>query len=245
MDATATIEPIKLFTLGALQAGWYFMWRFVVRLFLYGLGPAVLGVVLIKLGWLVIGGFLLAAGLAVTVWKSFSLVPDIASEWTEARYGHRLERRWPVYWGITWRVLVVTIVASIVGAVPSVIGVSFKAAYGDSLLGLIGGVLVAGVSLAQSVLGVMANGWAMSKVAAEELSGMTPVAPPLPVPTPVAARPAPSAPAPVAARPPSTAPGPPTAEGKHQCPKCGLYETERGSVIGWYCKVCGWREGRR
>jgi ribosomal protein L37AE/L43A len=43
-------------------------------------------------------------------------------------------------------------------------------------------------------------------------------------------------------------PSPPpatSADGKRQCPKCGLYETERGSVIGWYCKVCGWREGRR
>jgi hypothetical protein len=27
-------------------------------------------------------------------------------------------------------------------------------------------------------------------------------------------------------------------------PKCSLYETERGTVIGWYCKVCGWREGK-
>jgi hypothetical protein len=29
-----------------------------------------------------------------------------------------------------------------------------------------------------------------------------------------------------------------------RCPKCGLQETERGSVIGWYCRVCGWREKR-
>lgn len=42
--------------------------------------------------------------------------------------------------------------------------------------------------------------------------------------------------------PPRTLAG---AEGKRQCPKCGLYETERGSVIGWYCTICGWRETRR
>lgn len=29
-----------------------------------------------------------------------------------------------------------------------------------------------------------------------------------------------------------------------RCPKCGLSETELGAVIGWYCKVCGWRESR-
>ncbi|HET7340107.1 MAG TPA: hypothetical protein VFL90_01495 [Methylomirabilota bacterium] len=241
----ATIQPIKLFTLEALSAGWYFVWRFIVRLLLYGVGPAIIGGVLIKLGWPVIGGLLLAAGIVVALWKSFALVPDIASEWAEARYGHRLERRWPVYWGITWRVLVVTVVASFIGAVPSVIGVSFKTAYAGSLLGMVGGLLVVGVSLAQSVLGVMANGWAMSKVAAEELSGLAPVARPVPAPvaTSVVQAPAPSAPAPVVTPPSPVSPG--GAEGKRQCPKCGLYETERGSVIGWYCKVCGWRETRR
>lgn len=35
-----------------------------------------------------------------------------------------------------------------------------------------------------------------------------------------------------------------TAGERKQCPKCGLSETERGSVIGWYCTVCGWRESR-
>jgi ribosomal protein L37AE/L43A len=49
---------------------------------------------------------------------------------------------------------------------------------------------------------------------------------------------APPAPAPVAASRPAAV------TDKRQCPKCSLYETERGSVIGWYCKVCGWREGR-
>jgi hypothetical protein len=34
-------------------------------------------------------------------------------------------------------------------------------------------------------------------------------------------------------------------EGKRQCPKCSLYETELGKVIGWYCRICGWRESRR
>ena len=34
-------------------------------------------------------------------------------------------------------------------------------------------------------------------------------------------------------------------DGKRQCPKCSLYETELGKVIGWYCRICGWRESRR
>jgi hypothetical protein len=63
------------------------------------------------------------------------------------------------------------------------------------------------------------------------------VAAPPPVAIPVAT--APAEPAPQPAR------GPAATEGKRQCPKCSLYETERGSVIGWYCTICGWRETRR
>jgi hypothetical protein len=59
-------------------------------------------------------------------------------------------------------------------------------------------------------------------------------------PAPLAS-PRPGAPSAVLS-PPRTLAG---AEGKRQCPKCGLYETERGSVIGWYCTICGWRESRR
>lgn len=29
-----------------------------------------------------------------------------------------------------------------------------------------------------------------------------------------------------------------------QCPKCGQSDTELGSIIGWYCRICGWRESR-
>ena len=29
-----------------------------------------------------------------------------------------------------------------------------------------------------------------------------------------------------------------------QCPKCGQYDTVLGTVIGWYCRICGWRESR-
>ena len=29
-----------------------------------------------------------------------------------------------------------------------------------------------------------------------------------------------------------------------RCPKCGSGDTERGVVIGWYCRVCGWRGPR-
>jgi len=61
----------------------------------------------------------------------------------------------------------------------------------------------------------------------------------------VAAPPVVAAAAPAArSAPPAPAPRPAVAADRPQCPKCSLYETERGTVIGWYCKVCGWREGK-
>ena len=52
---------------------------------------------------------------------------------------------------------------------------------------------------------------------------------------------------PIAVPQPAARPAPVVAavEGKRQCPKCSLYETELGKVIGWYCRICGWRESRR
>jgi len=68
------------------------------------------------------------------------------------------------------------------------------------------------------------------------------VAMPATVPVPAVAVTAPRlAPVAVAAATPPAA----VAEAKRQCPKCGLSETERGTVIGWYCTICGWRESRR
>jgi hypothetical protein len=54
-----------------------------------------------------------------------------------------------------------------------------------------------------------------------------------------------AAPSMAAARPSPAAVATASSEGKRQCPKCSLYETELGKVIGWYCRICGWRESRR
>jgi len=74
-------------------------------------------------------------------------------------------------------------------------------------------------------------------ITAAPIAAASPVVAALPV-GPAAAAPA-ARPA-----PPAPAPRPTAAADRPQCPKCSLYETERGTVIGWYCKVCGWREGK-
>jgi hypothetical protein len=78
-------------------------------------------------------------------------------------------------------------------------------------------------------------------VAAAQIAPVSPLA--RPVAAPLVQPVAPGSGEAPAPRPTGVA-TPAAGEGKRQCPKCGLYETERGSVIGWYCRVCCWREAR-
>jgi hypothetical protein len=253
MLTPAAVEPFGFFTWDSFRAGWYLTWRLLVRVIpiaiLIGLAVAFLGRANS------VTGFLLALGVLGAVVWSIMLIPMLTSQWARECYGQALDGALAVWWGITWRSLGVSLVAAVIMAVPNVVALSLKTAFPDSVLGLLGRLILALLNVANVVVTVLATGWAMSRVAASQLAGVAPIASPLaldepadeapPVATRVVA-PAP-APAPRAVAPPTTAPAPVRAEssGKMQCPKCGLYETERGSVIGWYCKVCGWRERRR
>ena len=251
---SAVIEPFGFFTVESLRAGWWLTWRLFVRVAAIFAAAAVVGLVLVPGA---VGGFLMGLGfIAGAVW-SIMLIPKLTSQWAQEQYGYPLENATKVWWGITWRGLVVSLVAAVIMAVPNVVALSFKTAYAGSVLGALGSLVIWLLNVANIAVSILATGWAMSKVTAEQLGGLEPV-------TPVAVAPAPVVMTPIEADPPAVAPqvapaprpapraapavsAPPvvSAEGKRQCPKCGLYETERGSVIGWYCKVCGWREARR
>jgi len=259
---TAIIEPFGFLTMDSLRAGWWLSWRIFVRVVLFFAVSAVIGLLLIKGAF---GSFVMALGFcAGTVW-SILLIPKLTSRWAQERYGYPLDGALRVWWGVAWRGMVASLVAAVILAVPNVVALSLQTAYKGGVLGSIAGLVISLLNIANAVVSVVATGWAMSKVAAEQLSGLAPVAmvvtpaalSPIEVEPPVvvaqepapAPRPAPrAAPAPRPAPRAAPAPAAPpvvSAEGKRQCPKCGLYETERGSVIGWYCKVCGWREARR
>jgi hypothetical protein len=260
------IEPFGFLTLDSLRAGWWVTWRLFVRVGAIFVAAALVGLALVQGP---VGQFLMGVGFCVGAAWSLYLLPKLTSQWAQERYGSPLENPVKVWWGITWRGLVVSLVAAVIMAVPNVVALSLKTAYSGSVLGGVAGLILWLLSVANVVVSVMATGWAMSKVTAEQLSGRAPMMgvtsasyaaaaiAPLEVDVPaaeavVAPLPrvavAPSAPlitpsAPAAA--PRVTPAVASAAGKRQCPKCGLYETERGSVIGWYCKVCGWREARR
>ena len=248
------IEPFGFFTADSLRAGWWLSWRLFVRVVAIFAVSALVGLYLIPGG---VGGFLMAIGFCVGAVWSVLLIPKLTSRWSQERYGYPLENALSIWWGITWRGLVVSLVAAVIMAVPNVVALSFQTAYGSSALGAAATMVIWGLNITNVAVSILATGWAMSKVTANQLGGLEPLEPaapeayaapeaPLeadsPAVVPVAA-PA-SRPEPRAEAAPSK-PAAVSADGKRQCPKCGLYETERGSVIGWYCKICGWREARR
>ena len=103
------IEPFKFLTVESLRAGWWLTWRLVVRVAPVVGACMLVGFVLIPGN---VGGFLMSLGFcAAGVW-SVLLVPKLTSQWAQERYGYPLENALKVWWGITWRGLVVSLVAA-------------------------------------------------------------------------------------------------------------------------------------
>jgi hypothetical protein len=280
MDDLLTVEPFGFFTRDALRAGWYLVWRQLIRVVPLAVGALLIGGALGGLGMGVFGVIVSGLGLcAASVWAAL-LIPRLASQWAVEHYGYPLTGQVRVWWSIVWRVFVAAFIAAVILTPPNFVALSLSTAFKGSLLGGLGKLLTAVLGLANFGVAVLATGWAMSRVTAMQLSGLPPALVPLepepivsesplltssaetvsfetpaavaasaPLTMPVTvAAPAPVAiplaPAPAAAAP-QPARGPAAVEGKRQCPRCSLYETERGSVIGWYCTICGWRETRR
>ncbi len=252
------LEPFGFFTLDALRAGWYLTWRQLVRIIPVAVVGVIGGGLLTGLRMPVLGAVLIGLGVIAAVLWGAVLVPQLTSRWAEARYGYSLSGPTGVWWGVTWRVAVVSLVAGVILVPPNYLAMSLTESFKGSVpLTLLGHGLTALLGVVNVIVTLLGSGWAMSRVTAAQLAGLpvapeslatAAVCPPLvvaPAPIPAAApvvqagsvRPAQAAPA-------ASAPAGRT-DGKRQCPKCGLYETERGAVIGWYCTICGWREARR
>ena len=182
----AASEPFGFLTVESLRAGWWLTWRLIVRVApIVGAGMLV-GLVLMPGAF---GGFLMAIGFCVAGIWSVLLVPKLTSQWAQERYGYPLENALKVWWGITWRGLVVSMVAAVIMAVPNVVALSFKTAYSGSVLGAFAGLVISLLNLANIAVSILATGWAMSRVSYEQLGGLEPI-----VPAPVVPRatPAPS-----------------------------------------------------
>jgi len=259
MDESDAVAPFGFFTLDALRAGWYLIWRQLIRVVPAVVVPVLVGLLLAQVGLGAFSAIVMGLGLVLaTIWAAV-LIPRLTIQWGEQWYGATLTGQVRIWWGVCWRVFVASLVAAVICTPPNFVALSLSTSYAGSALGMLGGSLTVLLGAVSFVVAMLATGWAMSNVAVGQISALT-LAPPVfaPTPEPVAAFAAVEGPVsllppvPVvvtapAARPSPTPtlppPRPPVASGK-QCPKCGLSETELGSVIGWYCRVCGWREGR-
>jgi hypothetical protein len=275
------MEPFGFFSVEALRAGWYLIWRQLVRVVPLMAASVLVGYLLISRGLVGFGGFLMAIGLLVGIVWAAVLIPRLASQWSEVTYGFSLTGRGSVWWNISWRSMVASLVAAVVLTPPQMVATSLTASFKGSALGGLGALLTTLISLANFAVTLLATGWAMSRVALAQSGDFfdrvpAPVSPLGPTVTEPTLEPSPVAPVsaapvavaepvtaaarvtmadrapvaePIAAPRPAAPPAPAVAtashDGKRQCPKCSLYETEQGKVIGWYCRVCGWRESRR
>jgi hypothetical protein len=250
MDDADTIEPLGFFTADALRAGWYLTWRQLIRIVPAGVVVVLVGALLGWIGAPVLTPIVTAVGLlGVTIW-AMVLMPRLTIQWAEQWYGVTLTGPVRIWWGVAWRVFVASLVAAVIVTPPQFVATSLSASFPGTALGMLGGLLTALLALANAGVSLLATGWAMSKVSVAQISGLTAgigleadatlgVHAREPEALAVSARPVAVAAAPrLASRPAAIAADRP------QCPKCGLHETERGAVIGWYCRICGWREGR-
>jgi hypothetical protein len=267
MDDSLTVEPFGFFSLDSLRAGWYLLWRQMVRVVPLAVAAILIGGLLGTLGLGVVGAVVAGLGICVAAIWAAVLLPRLASRWALATHGYPLTGEVRVWWGIVWRVSLASLIAAFVLAPPNLVALSVSTSFPASALGQLGKLLTALLGVANFAVSILATGWAMSRLTAQQLSGLpvgslglapivreptrsvvderlavgafAPVVAPVAVPAAAGSTSTGLSVAPAAVRVPAGA------TGKRQCPKCGLHETERGSVVGWYCTVCGWRESRR
>jgi len=255
------MEPFGFFTLESLRAGWYLAWRLVLFTAPFTLVPMVVAAVVGAVtGLWLVAALLAAGGIVLAVVAAVRITNRVAGAWAMGEYGRPLPAG--IWWSVTWRVLLVSIPLSLLLTPLSLVseGPLFIGGALDLVLPVVGLLLAALYVVAT----LQSYGWAMSTAVADRLGAAGPLDaeldeldPPVPprsrvlVPRPpTPARPVGAAHPAAALRPPPSAPRvatatrPAPAGAARQCPKCGLRETERGAVIGWYCRICGWRERR-
>ena len=159
------MEPFGFFSVDALRAGWYLIWRQLVRVLPVGAGAVLIGIFLMSRGLRRLGGFLIGIGLIVAAVWAAVLIPRLTSQWSQAYYGFPLTGGGSLWWNVSWRTWVASFVAAIVLTPPQMVAASLKAAFPGSALGGLGSLLSALLGLANIAVALLATGWAMSRVA--------------------------------------------------------------------------------
>lgn len=170
IGAPRPIEPFGLFTYGALKAGWFFAWRMTVFTLPYWGGGAAIaaGVVYLDRELVDVAAVVAALGVLAALIASIPITNRIAREWTRVRYGKRLSGG--VWWGIFWRVLVVSLVAGAIFAAVQTAATLYAARLEWSPEQMFVTLVPYAVLVANVVVMLRAYGWAMSVMVARRLA---------------------------------------------------------------------------
>src|SRR5262245_5109746 len=178
------MEPFGFFTVDALRAGWYLVWRQFARAIPVMLGAGLVGYLLMSLGLRPLGIVVIVLGLLVgSAWAAM-LLPRLTSQWSEAYYGFSLTVGFRLWWNLVWRIWVASFVAAIVLTPPQMVATSLTATFKGSVLGGLGSLLTALLGLANVGVTLLSTGWAMSRVSLAEAGDFferIPATPPSPL----------------------------------------------------------------
>ena len=158
-SAPPPIAPLGFFTMDAARAGWYLVWRVALYTIPFWLIPFVLSfVIFATIGNTYISAIVFCVGVIGGITAFCRRCGSVASQWAESRWGSPLPDEGAVWLDLLWPIIKATFLA---GAAMSPLTIA--AASGS-------GFLLAILALIQMVVFVVATGWAMSKVAAKQLT---------------------------------------------------------------------------
>ena len=164
------VQPLGLFTYGALKAGWFYAWRMTLFTLPYWGGALAIaaGILYLDRELVPFAGLVAALGVVGTFAASIPITNRIAREWARQQYGRRLTGG--VWWGIFWRVLIVSFLAGLVFTAAQVGATLYAARLEWSPEQMFVTLIPYAVLIANLVVTLRAYGWAMSVMVARRLA---------------------------------------------------------------------------
>src|SRR5438128_11471572 len=92
------ITPLPLFSLDALAAGWFLVWRVALYTLPFWLIPLIVGFVIVASGWVYQGSIVVCFGIIWGVGAFTRRCGKVTSQWSEKRWGLGLLDEDTVWW---------------------------------------------------------------------------------------------------------------------------------------------------
>jgi hypothetical protein len=171
--ARNTPGPISFFAHASLAAGWYIAWRLTVFTAPFWAVPAAIAAALLYSAeqpeLALVAGLLIVVGLVAAFVASVPITNRVAASWAVKRWGRSLSRG--VWWGIFWRVALISLVTTLVTGAFQAGAAMYAAVKPWSPEVLFVTLIPYAVMVASLVVTLRSYGWAMSTMVAKRLTG--------------------------------------------------------------------------